>query len=83
MLDRRRENETEHDERRPRQPEPAPPLQVGTPQWASAVGNQAVARLARQTAEEEQPEAEPDESMEPEAESEEEPVEAEAEELPE
>ena len=58
MLDRRRESEYERDEQRARPPEPAPPLQVGTLGWASAVGNQAVARLARQTTEQEPPEDE-------------------------
>ena len=85
MLDRRRESEYERDEQRARPQEPAPPLQLGTLGWASAVGNQAVARLARQTAEEEAPEAEAEaapgpETMEegPEAEGDE----SEAEELP-
>jgi hypothetical protein len=58
VLERRRESEYERDDRRARPPEPAPPLRVGTLGWASAVGNQAVARLARQTAEQEAPEAE-------------------------
>jgi hypothetical protein len=56
--DRRRESEYEREEQGSRPPEPAPPLQVGTLDWASAVGNQAVARLARQTAEEAPAEAE-------------------------
>jgi hypothetical protein len=32
---------------RPREPEPAAPVRPGTREWASAVGNAAVARLAR------------------------------------
>ena len=54
MLDRRREQDVER-ERAPRPPEPVPALQVGSLGWASAVGNQAVARLARATAEQEPP----------------------------
>ena len=53
MLDRRREQEAEPGAERARRPEPAAPLQFRTPAWASAMGNQAVARLARQAAEEE------------------------------
>ena len=52
MLDRRREQESEPGAERARRPEPAAALQFRTPAWASAMGNQAVARLARQAAEE-------------------------------
>ncbi len=55
----------ERGEERARPAAPAPPLQAGTLGWASAVGNQAVARaaasrtsVAREVAEEEAPEAE-------------------------
>jgi hypothetical protein len=43
--------------RRPPEPAPAAPVRPGTLAWASAVGNQAVARLARQaaTTEDEEP----------------------------
>ncbi len=54
MLDRTREQEAEPGAERARRPEPAAPLQFRTPAWASAMGNQAVARLARQAAEEEE-----------------------------
>jgi hypothetical protein len=58
VLDRRRDPEAERGEHRARPATPAPPLQFGTLGWASAVGNQAVARaaragLAREVAEEE------------------------------
>ncbi len=53
MLDRRREQEAEPGAERARRPEPAAPLRFRTPAWASAMGNQAVARLAREAAEEE------------------------------
>jgi hypothetical protein len=55
VLDRRREQEDERSEARAPTPAPAPPLRFGTLPWASAVGNQAVARLARQSAGEELP----------------------------
>ena len=59
--------EREDDRETTRPPEPAPqPAGPGSLQWASAIGNQAVARLARQ-------------AMEPEVEEE---AEAEAEEAP-
>ena len=65
MLDRKRDPEVERGEEKARVPAPAPPLQVGTLGWASAVGSQAVARaaasratVAREEAEEEAPEAE-------------------------
>ena len=58
MLDHRREQESERQEERARPQQPAPALQFGTPVWASAMGNQAVARLARQAAEEEEVPAE-------------------------
>ena len=58
-----------------RRPEPAPPdpTRSGALDWASAVGNQAVARLARQAAETEEaeveaPEAEGEEAAPPEVE---------------
>ena len=51
MLERSRDPEAERGAKRARRPEPAPPLQFGTLGWASAMGNQAVARLARQSAE--------------------------------
>jgi hypothetical protein len=47
VLDRKRDPKVERGEERARTPAPAPPLQVGTLGWASAVGNQAVARAAR------------------------------------
>jgi hypothetical protein len=85
VLDRKRDPEVERGEDKARPAAPAPPLQVGTPAWASAVGNQAVARaaasrasIAREEAEEEAPEAEAEAG--PEAEEEELPA---AEELPE
>ena len=52
VLDHRREQETERRQHRERPKEPAPALQFGTLGWASAVGNQAVARIARQPVEE-------------------------------
>jgi hypothetical protein len=51
-----------------RPPEPAPPEPVGALDWASAMGNQAVARLARQAVEMEAPEAEAEEAPPPEVE---------------
>ena len=63
MLDRRREQDVERHEERARPQQPAPALQFGTLGWASAMGNQAVARLAREPAEEEVPaEAEAEEA---------------------
>jgi hypothetical protein len=69
VLDRKRDPEVERSgEERARPATPAPPLTVGTLGWASAVGNQAVARaaasrstLAREDAELEAPEAETEE----------------------
>lgn len=59
MLDHRREQDVERQQERARPPQPAPPLQFGTLGWASAMGSQAVARIARQPVEElEAPEAE-------------------------
>ena len=66
VLDRKRDPEVERGEEKARTAAPAPPLQVGTRDWASAVGNQAVARAAasratlarEEVAEEEAPEAE-------------------------
>jgi hypothetical protein len=66
VLDRKRDPEVERGEEQARPAAPAPPLQVGTLDWASAVGNQAVARAAasratlarEEVAEEEAPEAE-------------------------
>lgn len=65
VLDRKRDPEVERGEEKARPAAPAPPLQVGTLDWASAVGNQAVARaaasratVAREEAEEEAPEEE-------------------------
>jgi hypothetical protein len=54
-----------------RPPEPAPePARAGSMEWASAMGNQAVARLARQAmdteVEQEAPEAEAEEAPPPE-----------------
>ncbi|MDA0164331.1 hypothetical protein OM076_28935 [Solirubrobacter ginsenosidimutans] len=48
MLDRRRDPEVERsgEERARPAASPAPPLKAGTLGWASAVGNQAVARAA-------------------------------------
>ena len=68
---RRRSSREREDERTTtRPPEPAPePAQAGPMEWASAMGNQAVARLARQ-------------AMEPELETEAPEAEAEAEEAP-
>ncbi len=59
--------EREDDRLTQRPPEPAPdPGRAGTMEWASAMGNQAVARLARQAMEpelaEEAPEAEAEEA---------------------
>jgi hypothetical protein len=48
-MDRLSYDREERAERAPRPPEPAPPpVQAGSLAWASAVGNQAVQRLARQ-----------------------------------
>jgi|SRR3954471_16134903 hypothetical protein len=66
VLDRKRDPEAERGEEQARPAVPAPPLQPGTLGWASAVGNQAVARVAasraalarEEVAEEEAPEAE-------------------------
>ena len=66
-MERTREGEPE---RLARPPEPAPPEVPGSPdmQWASAIGNQAVARLARQAEEgglhEDEPEDAPAEAQE-------------------
>jgi hypothetical protein len=69
VLDHRRERQAELQQERERPKVPAPALQFGTLGWASAVGNQAVARIARQPVEE--AEAPGDElepaAMEPEA----------------
>jgi hypothetical protein len=74
VLDRKRDPEVERGEEKARPAAPAPPVQVGTLGWASAVGNQAVARaaasratVAREEAEEEVPEVE-EEAPEAEAE---------------
>ena len=58
---------------RPPEPAPAEPARAGTLDWASAMGNQAVARLARQAMEPEveemeAPEAEAEEAPPPEVE---------------
>jgi hypothetical protein len=55
VLDRQREQESDHGAKRDRAPAPPAPPQFGTLAWASAVGNQAVARLARQAAAEAPP----------------------------
>ena len=52
MLDHRREQDAERQQGRERPKQPTPALQFGTRDWASAVGNQAVARIARQPVEE-------------------------------
>lgn len=52
MLDHRREQDVERRQERERPKAPTPALQFGTLGWASAVGNQAVARIARQPVEE-------------------------------
>ncbi len=67
--------EREDDRLTQRPPEPAPePGRAGTMEWASAMGNQAVARLARQAMEpelaEEAPEAEAEAEEAPPAEME-------------
>ena len=54
VLDHRRERDAERQQGRERPKQPTPALQFGTRDWASAMGNQAVARLARQAAEEEE-----------------------------
>jgi hypothetical protein len=56
---RRLEQERDRDApvTRQRSAEPAPPPRFGTPEWASAVGNAAVARLARARLEQEPAEA--------------------------
>jgi hypothetical protein len=87
VLDRWRDPEVERSgEERARPATSAPPLTVGTLGWASAVGNQAVARAAASRAGVAREEAAPElETEEPEAEAAEE-TEAEgsaAEELPE
>jgi hypothetical protein len=70
VVDRERDPEVQRGEERARPAAPAPPLQVGTRDWASAVGNQAVARAASSRAtlareeEEEAPEAEPGDELE-------------------
>jgi hypothetical protein len=46
VLDRRRDPEVERSGEERARPAPAPPLTAGTLGWASAVGNQAVARAA-------------------------------------
>jgi hypothetical protein len=68
VLDHRREQDVERQQERARPPQPAPALQFGTLGWASAMGSQAVARIARQPVEElEAPEAEAQEAEAPEA----------------
>ncbi len=52
VLDHRREQDAERQQGRERPKQPTPALQFGTRDWASAVGNQAVARIARQPVEE-------------------------------
>ena len=55
---------------RPPEPAPAAPERAGSLDWASAIGNQAVARLARQTLghEESESESEAEEAPPPEVE---------------
>src|SRR4051795_6609430 len=70
VVDRERDPEVQRGEERARPAAPAPPLQVRTRDWASAMGNQAVARAASSRAtlareeEEEAPEAEPGDELE-------------------
>jgi hypothetical protein len=52
VLDHRREQDSERQQGRERPKQQTPALQFGTRGWASAVGNQAVARIARQPVEE-------------------------------
>jgi len=52
VLDHRREQDAERKQGRVRPKQPTPALQFGTRDWASAVGNQAVARIARQPVDE-------------------------------
>lgn len=52
VLDHRRERDAERQQGRERPKQPTPALQFGTRRWASAMGNQAVARIARQPVEE-------------------------------
>jgi hypothetical protein len=52
VLDHRREQDAERQQGRERPKQPTPALQFGTRGWASAMGNQAVARIARQPVEE-------------------------------
>jgi hypothetical protein len=61
-LEHQQDVESEHATPRPPEPEPAP-LAPGSMEWASALGNQAVARLARQAA----PESEGEEAESAEA----------------
>jgi hypothetical protein len=72
VLDRKRDPEVERSgEERARPATPAPPLTVGTLGWASAVGNQAVARAAASRTAVAREEAEPElEGEESEAEAE-------------
>jgi hypothetical protein len=58
MHDSREREEDRATSARPPEPAPPEPARSGSLEWASAVGNQAVARLARQAIEPEQPEAE-------------------------
>jgi hypothetical protein len=63
--DRQEEREHRAQEQAARAPQPPPAVQAESLMWASAVGNQAVQRLARQhaaTAEEEPPTVAPEEA---------------------
>ena len=68
-MDRLSYDPDERAERAPRPPEPAPPVQTGSLAWASAVGNQAVQRLARQQLARQPEEEEVDEAPPPEVEA--------------
>jgi hypothetical protein len=64
-MDISREREDDRATRtRPPEPAPAEPERIGSLSWASAIGNQAVARLARQAMEPEVAEAETAEAEE-------------------
>ncbi len=71
MIEREHEDRVVARETR-KEPEPAVPVRAGTREWASAVGNAAVARLARQrmvAREEAEEEDEAEEAPEAEAEA--------------
>ncbi len=68
-MDRYRVSQDERALARARKPEPPAPVRAGSLEWASAVGNAAVARLARQTATAEPEAAAPEEVEAPESES--------------